>query len=156
MSDDQLRQLFSAAGLDWLFTDGAPARLAQIRQEMHEVELDYRQRFARDLDLFALCAQDVAQKRALPETFAASMSVHIRTKVVRIFEGAWIDSISLEYRYRQHCRIAVQLLMPHEELHGNDRFVTENFWDAEVLRHLGMMTADGLPVFYGYFAFRRA
>ena len=35
------------------------------------------------------------------------------------------------------------------------RFESDDLWDAEFLRHLGLLKVSGRPVIDGYYAFRR-
>jgi hypothetical protein len=157
MSVEPIERVFDLAGVGWVFDNADPnhAIAARVLEEMRAVERQYDDSVGEHstTGLVARITADVARYAPLVQTFATPMSVTMRTMVLCVLEGAQVRAINFAYELNKRARIEVRL-----ELESGRQvdFVSDALWDAEVLRHFGLMQAGDAPVIDGYYAFRGA
>jgi hypothetical protein len=140
--------------IGWVFEEDAAERAQQSLREMDEVDRLFDDTFGRPIDprLAEAICQDVARFKPLVQTFASSMTTPIRTMVYCILDGAQVKAIRFEYRLKACAHLEVDV-----EYDSGERatFKSDNLWDAEALRHFGLMKMGDKPVIDGYYAFRK-
>ena len=57
----------------------------------------------------------------------------------------------VEVKFSCHLKDRVELLVKLDDGTSANEYRSEHVWDAQVLRHLGFMTAGGKPVVDGYY-----
>jgi hypothetical protein len=121
---------------------------------MHEVDKLFHETFGRPLDppLADAILQDVTRFKPLVQTFASPMTTPIRTMVYCVLDSAQVKAIRFEYRFKALAHIEIDVEYDSGE---EATFKSDNLWDAEVLRHFGLMKMGKAPVIDGYYAFRK-
>jgi hypothetical protein len=148
-----LESLLHAAGVGWLLQEAKDTRLTQILNEMDELSTYLRDRqLSQTPDLLQEAATEPTELRPLVQLFASPTSTTIRAMAYCVLRGADIQSVSFEYRLEQVAKLRIELSHPHAR-GSTIEFESDNLWDAEVLRHVGMMKRGGRPVLHGYYAF---
>lgn len=146
-----LELVLHAAGVGWVLQEDKDARLTQFLKEIDELSTDLRQRLSPlPIDVLPEMASEPNELRPLVQLFASPTSTTIRAMAYCVLRGADIKSVRFEYEMRRTAKLRIVLTdNVHEEL----IFETDEIWDAEVLRHFGIMKSSGLPVLHGYYAF---
>lgn len=149
----QLTALLQGAGAGWILDEEPEARAQQILNEIDAVEQCYHRTFGRTLDppLWEQLCTEARGLKPLIQSFASPMTTPIRTMIYCVLDGASIKSLRYVYDAEQKSELAVEIEYPSGE---RATFTSDDLWDAEVLRHLGLMKASGRPVVDGYYAFR--
>lgn len=91
----------------------------------------------------------LSNERAFLQTFALTVSDEIRAMVYFItMEDADIVELKMDYVSQKSFLLKVKL-----ELKSGKKidFSSDSIWDAEVVRHFGVMMMSGKPIFTGYF-----
>lgn len=147
----QLIKLFQDAEVGWVFEQDPEGTAARVLSEIRDTEDVLRASRMEPVQPSLLDEMFREGFRPLVQAFASPMSARIRAMVYCILTGG--EVVSLEYRFQRRKRssLKVEVEMPSGEL---ITFRSRQFWDFEVLRHLGMMKADGQPVIDGYYPFR--
>jgi hypothetical protein len=66
-----------------------------------------------------------------------------------LLRDAWVKKVDFEFTSRQGVALHVEI----EDAHGGRQsFDSNELWDAEVLRHFGLMKVGDKPVIHGYYA----
>lgn len=100
--------------------------------------------------LFKDIAMHTSDHKAFLQTFALPVSDEIRAMVYFItMENADIKELKMEYIRQTSFLLKIKLEL---ESGKNIDFKSDNFWDAEIVRRLGVMMMNGKPLFTGYFS----
>ena len=87
----------------------------------------------------------------LVQTFASPMTAPIRAMVYCILDGAQVKAIRFDSASgRAHLEVDVEY-----DSGEAATFTSDNLYDAEALRHFGLMKMGEAPVMDGYYAFRK-
>ena len=157
MSSDrpaQLSELLEQAQLGWALrsSDGTPRSEAErLLARVDEAARAYEERFGAHVDLLAACRAKPEEMRAFLQTLTAGVSPAFLAMVAGIvLRDARVAAVRFELVARASVSISVEL----EE--GGERrlFESNDLWDAQVLRHFGLMKAGNQPVIDGYYASR--
>lgn len=154
MDAKQLQQVFNKCDVGWIFSEDAVDTTARLLAEIGQVEHYCAETLHRQQDtpLQTRILADVDRYKPLVQTFASPMTTPMRAMVLCILEGAQVQRIGFDYSLKQRANIQVEL-----EFESGERasFSSADVWDAEVLRHFGLMKIDAAPVIDGYYAFRK-
>lgn len=149
-----LRQLFDSAGVGWALEGDVEAEAHRHLRELEAVEAEYQRRLSTPLSP-RLLDQLVADSEALApliQAFASPISAPIRVMIYCILKGADVRRVRYDYEHERRSHLVIDIELPTGQALS---FESEELWDAEVLRHLGMTKRGGRPVLEGYYAFRR-
>ncbi len=153
MDEQQLFQVFDECGVGWVFGEHASERARRILEEMSEVDRVISDKLARPLDALAdAILADTARFEPLVQAFASPMTAQIRAMVYCVLDGAQIKAIRFEYRFKECAVLEVDV---EYDSGKRVRFESDNLWDAEALRHFGLLKMGGAPIIDGYYAFRK-
>ncbi|MEZ4300085.1 MAG: hypothetical protein R3B70_34375 [Polyangiaceae bacterium] len=142
-----LELILHAANVGWLLQEDKDSRLAQVLKEVDELSRYLQERdLVRAVDLLSEMASEVTELRPLVQLFASPTSTTIRAMAYCVLRGADIKSVSFEYKMYQLARLRVELSDLRDRSTVVD-FETKEIWDAEVLRHFGMMRRGETPYF---------
>ncbi len=67
----------------------------------------------------------------------------------RIIEGMNIAELSVKYASEQAFHMTVKLRSPYDE--DDEIYESHDIDDAVILRHLGVMKMNGMPIFDGFY-----
>lgn len=154
MNEQQLRDVFEQCDVGWVFDEHASERAKQILLEMREADRVFSDKIGRLLDppLAKAIPADVARLKPLVQTFASPMTAPIRAMVYCILDGAQVKAIRFDYRFKALAHLEVDVEYDSGEA---ATFASDNVYDAEALRHFGLMKMGNAPVIDGYYAFRK-
>jgi len=157
MSSDrpaELVELLEQAQLGWALrcSDATPRSEAErLLARVDEAAQAYEERFGARVDLLAACRAKPEEMRAFLQTLTAGVSAPFLAMVAGIvLRDARVAAVRFELVARASVSLSVEL----EE--GGERrlFESNDLWDAQVLRHFGLMKAGNKPVIDGYYASR--
>ncbi len=155
MTDSRQRdlcELLERGGLAWLVrdADSAPHQMERVM----EAEKEYEARFGGRVDLLAACKAIPDKMRAWPQALAAGVCPGLLAMVARVLlHDAWVVHVRFEFESRKSVRLEIAI---EDREAGVQRFESTEIWDAEVLRHFGLMKVGEKPIIDGYYAFRTA
>ena len=147
---DDLARALERSGCSWVL--GRSDRDATLRRVAAEIDKflgAFSTRYSGEdpPDPFALLDANPSKGAAFFQTFTRTpISVAMRVLVWKLILGDEIDALHVEYRRGRPAVIRVALA-------GNPvAFDSDNLWDFQVLRNLGLLAIDGMPVLDGYHA----
>lgn len=147
-----LADLLGACGVDWLLAEDRDARLGQIATEIAQLSDELNRRLApTKIDVLDEMMNEPVALKPLVQMFASPTSCTMRAMVYCVLRGMEIVSIDFSYRMKQTVALAVSV---HNDVTGQElTFVSDLVWDAEILRHMGIMVMGKKPVLHGFYAF---
>lgn len=150
--NDDLALLLEASGVGWLLREEREAQLRQIFQGIAELSHELNQRLApAKIDVLGEMLSEPAALKPLVQMFATSTSCAMRAMAYCVLRGMEIAAIDFSYRLKQTVALTVAL---QSHITGQELvFESDRVWDAEVLRHLGIMTMGKKPILHGFYAF---
>lgn len=148
----QLEDALRLAGVGWLLEEYREERLAAIVSDIASVSEEVSRRVGRRVDVASELDSNRDDLMPLVQSFASPMSNSIRSLVYLLLRGG--DLVALDFSYRERRKADLRATISFEA--REHEFSSDDLWDAEVLRHLGLMKMGDRPVIHGYFAFRRA
>jgi len=153
-SDTQvLASLLDQSGVGWLLNEDRDTRLQQIAQEIEETSVEVARRLApQKVQLLDEMRAAPAELKPLIQLFASPMSKDMRAMVYCVLRGMEIKEI--EFAYRLKSSVLLRVVLEHNVTGQQLEFSSNVVWDAEVLRHLGIMTMGKKPILHGFYAFR--
>lgn len=154
MDERQLREVFDLCDVGWVFSAEPSTQAERVFREMQEVDKALRERVPhrRLAPLADAILEDVTRLKPLVQTFASPMTTPIRAMVYCVLDGAQVLSITFDYEFKSRSRLKVEVEYETGERAG---FESDDLWDAEALRHFGLMKLGDAPVVDGYYAFRK-
>lgn len=146
-----LEAVLKSADAGWLLESDREARLAAIASDIQHVQAELGKLpppTAARVGAIRLAAPEM---KPFIQCFAVPMTNRIRAMVYCLLEGAELVELQFAYRRKSsaHLVAVIELADGHKE-----SFESHELWDAEVLRHFGLMKMGGRPVMHGYYAFR--
>ena len=76
----------------------------------------------------------------------------MRTMIYCVLAGASIERVRFEYKSQQKSALEITVEFPTGL---GATFTSNDIYDAEVLRHIGLMKLGEAPVIDGYYPFRK-
>ncbi len=117
---------------------------------MEEAAREYGRRFRTQVDLLAACKMMPEKMRAFLQTLAAGVSPSLLAMVARIvLREARVTGVRFEVASGRSSSLHVEIEDPDG---GVQSFDSSEIWDAEVLRHFGLMRIGDTPLISGYYA----
>jgi hypothetical protein len=90
-----------------------------------------------------------SNQKAFIQTFALPVTDEIRAMVYFIaIENADIRDLKMNYTFKKAFSLKVNIELSSGK---NINFNSNSIWDAEVVRHFGVMMMNNKPIFSGYF-----
>lgn len=147
-------RLFADAGIAWAADSFSQDDWRPLIEEIQATEAELRPLGARWFsgDLAREMEEDPEGLRPILQSFASPMTSRMRALAYLLVRGARLLSLRFEYQFREQAMLEARV-----DLGGDspEVFRSEELWDAEVLRHLGLLKISGAPVMEGYYAFQQ-
>lgn len=151
VTKEALADLFRAAGVGWYMEQSSAPTAADMEREAAEVSRILKQHLGSPVDVLREALADPSGLAAFVQTFAMPMTAEMRAMAYCVVRGARVVSLRYEYKAQQKSELHVTVQFgPNKDI----LFRSTEFWDSEVLHHLGFAKIDGRPLIDGYFAFR--
>lgn len=145
-----IQDAFQKAGVLWYLSSQAKERLENLNIEMAEVTHILKTEHGVAVDLWEECLLRPEALSGVIQAFVHPMSQRFRALAYLLATGAEIESLEFRYVMRRESKLTVSILY-----NGVAKtFTSDNHWDFEVLRHVGMMKMGGKPLLHGYFGYR--
>ncbi len=153
-----LEQLIRACGEGWIIDFFSPKDQAveSLRKALQDASAEAARRqlpiqFTEKM-LLATYAEHASQVGAFIQAMGATRNPSMLVMAWRIMQGMTVSRVDVSYQYEKHFALRITLTDPY----GNQEEVYEsrNINDAALLRHFGIMTMDGKPVFDGFYALK--
>ena len=131
-----------------------------LLDQLTRVTEAFRSRFGSDVSfapeqLKAESQRNPHKIRAFLQALAATGKTDMLLMIWRILQGLSIREVELSYVEQTSFRILVHLARPNEEGGGVEEYVSDDINDAKLVRHFGIATVDGLPLFDGFFPLKK-
>jgi hypothetical protein len=156
-----LERLLRANLLGWIIDMYAPPDRAipHLLEQLNRVEVAYRDRIRVPVPFApeALAAEaklNPHKVRAFLQALGTSQSADMLVMVWRILQGLSIRSVMMDYREQDHFGLVVVLARPGDEQDVSEEYLSSDINDAALVRHFGITTIDGLPLFDGFLPMR--
>lgn len=157
-SSESLEELIHAASQDWLIHQHAPAEnaLPYLQSLIDQAGERYRIRWGNDeprLDLNWMMQEqnlNPHKVQAFLQALGSTENPDMLLMVWCILEGWSIQKVQMEYIIQN----AFQLQVTLQSKCGEAVFESASINDAALLRHFGIMTMDGMPIFDGFYALK--
>jgi hypothetical protein len=148
----KLAALLEACGVGWLLTEDRDTRLSQIALEIAQLTDELNQRLApAEINVFDEMMNESAALKPLVQMFASPTSRSMRAMVYCVLRGMEIVAIDFSYRLKRSVALTVSV---QYDISGQElTFTSDLVWDAEILRHLGIMMMGKKPILHGFYAF---
>ena len=92
--------------------------------------------------------------RAFLQALAATGKVEMLLMVWRILQGLSIRRVELSYVEKDRFQLVITLALPDGDSSSPEVYESDDINDAKLLRHFGITTIDGRPLFDGFFPLR--
>jgi hypothetical protein len=156
-----LERLLRGNDLGWMIDMFAPRDRAipHLLTQLDQVAKEYLKRFPA-IESFTpegleLEAQKNSHKvRAFLQAMGITRSADMLVMVWRILQGLSIREVVMNYREQEAFRLVVILARPGEEGDELEEYRSTDINDAALVRHFGITTVDGRPLFDGFFPMR--
>ncbi|GEM_PF-5044288 len=146
--EQELSDLLVNAGVGWLVAD--PRNAPGLLQRLDEAATEYNSRFKTRADLLAACRMMPEKMRAFLQALMAGVSPCLLAMVARILLRE-ASVIGLRFEVVSHRSAALHIEIQDPDM-GQQSFDSTDIWDAEVLRHFGLMKLGDEPIIAGYYA----
>lgn len=157
---NQLESLLRGADLDWIIGLYAPPdrAVSALLDTLAAVDREAAGKLGTDAPRFTVEALAHESKlnphkvRAFLQALTATRSPAMLLMAWRIIQGMRIQQVEMKYTYRDRFFMTVFLESPYGD--GLERYESSDIKDASLLRHFGIMSVDGKPVFDGFYPLR--
>lgn len=151
MNTDQetCTRIFRAAGAGWVLEGRSTD---DVLNDIHDIEEEYRTRFGKPMEkpLLQRMQEQLEHFKPLVQALGAAMSAPIRTMIFCLLDRGEVRRIEYHYEKKRQSALVVEIAYENQIA----EFVSDQIWDAAVLRHFGLMRVSGLPYIDGYYAWR--
>lgn len=156
-----LEDLLRANGLAWMMDAYHPPQkvlqgllllLERVAAEYHR-RLGYAVSFSPQ-QLEAEAKRNPHKIKAFLQALGISNSPEMLVMVWRVLQGISIRQVAVDYRERQGFGLDVWLAMPDEGGETLEHYRSSDINDATLLRHFGVATINGEPLFEGFYPLR--
>jgi hypothetical protein len=153
-----LERLLRDNDLGWMIDMYAPRDRAvpSLHDQLGRVTAEFRSRFKYEVSfapetLWAEAERNPHKIRAFLQALGASRNPEMLLMVWRILEGLSIREVTMSYREQESFTLNITLARPGEEEDELEAYRSNDINDAALLRHFGITTVDGRPLFDGFF-----
>ena len=138
-----------SAGVGWLVVD--PRNAGGLLLRLDEAAAEYSSRFRTRVDLLAACKAMPEKMQALLQNLGAGVSPSMLAMVARILlrEAA---VLAVRFDYASHLDSVALHVEIYDPDQGPQSFDSTDVWDAQVLRHFGLLMIGDKPSIAGYYA----
>jgi hypothetical protein len=157
-----LEQLIRDNELGWMIDMYSPPDRAIpfLIEQLTRLTAEFRNRFGYEVSfapeqLRAEAARNPHKIRAFLQALAASGSMDMLLMVWRILQGLSIREVTMNYVEQEAFRLVVTLARPGQDQDDLETYSSDDINDAALLRHFGITTVDGRPLFDGFFPLRK-
>ncbi len=158
-----LEHLLRRSDLGWMIEMYKPKDrvIPILLEQLGEVAAEYRRRIQVDVPFTAEALAAEAERnphkvRAFLQALAATRSREMLVMVWRILQGLSVRQVDMNYRQQEAFRLVVVLARTGPEQDDLDEpYCSQDINDAALLRHFGITTVDGKPLFDGFFPLRK-
>jgi hypothetical protein len=131
-----------------------------LLEQLDGVMAEYRRRIRVDVALTPEALTAEAERnphkvRAFLQAMAATRSREMLVMVWRILQGLSIRQVDMHYREQDSFRLVVVLARPGADQDVPEEYSSHDIKDAALVRHFGITTVDGRPLFDGFFPLRQ-
>lgn len=146
----RLGRVVRAAGADRLLLGERQATLVRWLGSVDALEGWLLAQLAEECDVLREAERDPSALRPLLESLASPLSTPVRAAVYVLVTGGELREIQYAYARgeRSHMRIVVATALGR-----TIESTSEEIWDVDFLRHLGLMKAGNRPIVDGYYSF---
>jgi hypothetical protein len=132
-----------------------------LLRQLDAVTAEYHRRLQVDVSfapetLVAEAVKNLHKVRAFLQALAATRSPEMLVMVWRILQGLSIRQVDMSYREQEAFSLMVVLGRPglgQDDL--DEPYRSQDINDAALLRHFGITTVNGKPLFDGFFRLRK-
>lgn len=159
-----LEQLLRGNNLGWMIDQFAPKDRAIpfLLEQLAHVAVEYRNRipaysgisFSPET-LAAEAERNPHKIQAFFQALAITRSPEMLVMVWRILQGLSIRKMEMNYQEQVTFSLVVVLARPGGEQDELESYRSQDINDAGLVRHFGIATVDGKPLFDGFFALGR-
>ncbi len=157
-----LERLLRGNGLGWMIDMYAPRDRAIpfLLEQLDRVAAEYRNRIRVNVPftpaaLLAEVERNPHKVRAFLQAMGTTRSAEMLVMVWRILQGLSIRTVEMNYREQDFFSLAVVLARPSEEQDQLETYNSQDINDAALVRHFGITTVNGRPLFDGFFPLRQ-
>ena len=157
-----LEQLIRDNDLGWMIDMYAPPdrALPSLIEQLTRLTAEYKTRFRYEVSFAPEQLRTEAERnphkiRAFLQALAASGSVDMLLMVWRILQGLSIREVTMNYVEQQTFSLVVTVARPGQDQDDLETYSSNDINDATLLRHFGITTLDGRPLFDGFFPLRK-
>jgi hypothetical protein len=152
-----LEQLLRGNDLDWMIDMYSPRERAIpfLLDQLARLTVEFRNRFGYEVSfapeqLRAEVERNPHKIRAFLQALAATGKTDMLLMVWRILQGLSIRRVELDYAEQTSFQLVVVLARSDEEGGDLEVYSSDDINDAKLLRHFGITTIDGRPLFDGF------
>ena len=156
-----LERLLRGNGLEWMIDMFYPPDRAipHLLEQLDRVEAEYHARIEVDVSfapeaLAAEAERNPHQVQAFLQALGTSRSAEMLVMVWRILRGLSIREVAMDYREQESFSLRVVLARPDAGLDVSEEYRSSDIDDAALVRHFGITTVDGRPLFDGFYRTR--
>jgi hypothetical protein len=156
-----LERLLHDNGLGWMIEMYQPRDHAVpfLIEQLARLTGEFRSRFGYEVSftpetLGAEVDRNPHKIRAFLQALGVSGNTNMLLMVWRVLQGLTIREVAMNYREQETFSLSVTLARPGEEHDELETYCTNDINDAALLRHFGITTVEGRPLFDGFFPLR--
>ena len=156
-----LERLLRGHSLGWMIDMYEPrdSAIPGLLEQLNKVEAEYHTRIRVDVPftpeaLAAEAERNPHKVRAFLQALGTSGSAEMLVMVWRILQGLSIRQVAMNYREQEAFSLVVVLARPGEAQDVLEEYRSVDINDAALIRHFGITTVNGLPLFDGFFPSR--
>ena len=155
-----LERLIRGRNLGWMidmFRPGCEA-IPHLLTQLNQFADEYGNRFQDDMQFTPEALEAEAQRnpqkvQAFLQAMGTTNSAEMLVMVWRILQGLTIRELTMNYREQKSFSLVVFLARPEDD-DGLEEYRSSDINDAALVRHFGITTVNGRPLFDGFFAMR--
>lgn len=155
-------ELLRSNDLDWLLkSSGAEEQtLAPLLRRLNDMTDAFQSRFGHRV---SFCPEQLRFEfgrnphriRAFLQALSETRHPEMLLMVWRILQGLAIRRLALQYHEQKPFELLVELARTEDDSESCEQYRSEDINDAKLLRHFGITKANQLPLFDGFFPFRK-
>jgi len=156
-----LERLLRGHGLEWMIDLYAPRERAipALLEQLVQIEAEYLERIGGAISFSPEALEAEAELnphkvRAFLQALGKSRSAGMLVMAWRVLQGLSIRELALKYKDREAFDLKVILARPENGDSGTEEYHSQDIHDAVLMRHLGIATVSGQPLFDGFYPLR--
>ena len=157
-----LERLLRGNSLGWMIDmfDPRDQAIPHLIDQLNRVAEEYRSLIGVNVPFTPQALEAEAQRnphrvRAFLQAMGITRSANMLVMVWRILQGLSIRELVMNYREQESFNLRVVLARTAEEHDQLEEYRSSDINDAALVRHFGITTVDGRPLFDGFFPVRQ-